>query len=168
MGTYATLTLLTSLLVLACLTAGTARGNHLPSTPKLDRLSHYRGTLNTTRANKCLPRFPYRWTLRQVPVHMRSYVVAQTKTWIFDARDASARCVPWYVTRQMWAGGILGRESAGDPWPNCPDPYDGSGSSWTDTVACENGGSWLDSPGFYRCGLQFHPSWEIRFGRLCP
>ena len=25
---------------------------------------------------------------------------------------------------------------------------------------CENGGNWLDSPGFYRCGLQFHPTWE--------
>lgn len=75
--------------------------------------------------------------------------------------------VPWYVTKQIWAGNILGRESSGDPWPNCPDPYDGGGS-WQDTVNCENGGSWLDSPGYYRCGLQFDPGWEIRFGRLCP
>ena len=73
----------------------------------------------------------------------------------------------WYVTKQIWAANILGRESAGDPWPNCPDPYDGGGS-WQDTVNCENGGSWLDSPGYYRCGLQFDPGWERRFGRLCP
>lgn len=74
---------------------------------------------------------------------------------------------PWYVTKQIWAGNILGSESAGDPWPNCPDPYDGSGS-WQDTVNCENGGNWLDSPGYYRCGLQFDPGWERRFGALCP
>lgn len=56
-----------------------------------------------------------------------------------------------------------------DPWPNCPDPYDHAGYSWYDTVACENGGNWLDSPGFYRCGLQFDPMWETHFGRrFCP
>lgn len=75
---------------------------------------------------------------------------------------------PWYVTKQIWAANILGRESAGDPWPNCPDPFNSSSYSWQDTVNCENGGSWLDSPGYYRCGLQFDPMWEQRFGRLCP
>lgn len=74
----------------------------------------------------------------------------------------------YWVAKQIWAGNILGRESGGDPWPNCPDPYDGSGSSWSDTVACENGGNWYDSPGYYRCGLQFDPAWERRFGQLCP
>lgn len=44
----------------------------------------------------------------------------------------------------------------------------GPGHSWYDTVGCENGGSWLDSPGFYRCGLQFDPMWERVYGRLCP
>lgn len=82
-------------------------------------------------------------------------------------RDGSL-CTPWYITKQIWAGNILGRESSGDPWPNCPDPWDGSGASWTDTVGCENSGNWLDSPGYYRCGLQFDPMWERRFGRLCP
>ena len=74
----------------------------------------------------------------------------------------------YWEQKQIAAAETLGRESAGDPWPNCPDPYDGSGSSWQDTVDCENGGDWLDSPGYYRCGLQFDPMWETRFGRLCP
>jgi hypothetical protein len=70
--------------------------------------------------------------------------------------------------KQIAAAETIARESSGDPWPSCPDPYDGSGGSWDDTVRCENGGSWLDSPGWYRCGLQFDPAWETRFGRLCP
>lgn len=71
-------------------------------------------------------------------------------------------------SRQIAAAETIARESAVDPWPNCPDPYDGSGASWDDTVRCENNGNWLDSPGYYRCGLQFDPMWEARFGRLCP
>ena len=82
-------------------------------------------------------------------------------------RGVCAPATPWYISKQIWAANILGRESSGDPWPNCPDPYDGGGS-WYDTVACENTGNWLDSPGYYRCGLQFDPGWERRFGRLCP
>jgi hypothetical protein len=74
----------------------------------------------------------------------------------------------WWVAKQIMAAETLGRESAGDPWPNCPDPYDGSNASWYSTVRCENNGSWLDSPGSYRCGLQFDPMWERRFGKLCP
>jgi hypothetical protein len=74
--------------------------------------------------------------------------------------------VDWRA-RQIAAAEAIGRESAGDPWPNCPDPFDGGGS-WDDTVRCENGGSWLDTPGYFRCGLQFLPAWEQRFGRLCP
>jgi hypothetical protein len=62
---------------------------------------------------------------------------------------------------------VIARESGGDPWPMCPDPFDGGGS-WNDTVACENSGNWYDSAGYYRCGLQFDPIWERRFGRLCP
>lgn len=64
---------------------------------------------------------------------------------------------------------LIARASSRDPWPNCPDPYDGSGASWDRTVACENAGSWLDSPGYYRCGLQFDPMWERHYGRrFCP
>jgi hypothetical protein len=55
-------------------------------------------------------------------------------------------CVyPWLdgsQASQIRAAEILGSQSEGDPWPNCPDPYDGSGASWNDTVACENGGDW--------------------------
>jgi hypothetical protein len=74
--------------------------------------------------------------------------------------------VDWRA-RQIAAAEVIGRESTGDPWPNCPDPFDGGGS-WDDTVQCENGGNWLDTPGYFRCGLQFDPAWEERFGRLCP
>lgn len=79
--------------------------------------------------------------------------------------------IPWYVTKQIAVAeklGATGDREETDPWPNCPDPYDHAGHSWTDTVNCENGGSWLDSPGYYRCGLQFDPMWERQYGRLCP
>jgi hypothetical protein len=74
--------------------------------------------------------------------------------------------VSWEA-RQIAAAEMIARESGGDPWPNCPDPYDGGGT-WQVTVNCENGGSWYDTPGAYRCGLQFDPMWERRFGPLCP
>lgn len=77
----------------------------------------------------------------------------------------SAVATDW-AARQIAAATVIGRESGGDPWPNCPDPWDGG--SFTALVSCENGGSWYDSPGYYRCGLQFDPMWEQRFGRLCP
>jgi hypothetical protein len=70
--------------------------------------------------------------------------------------------------RQIAAAETIGREAAADPWPNCPDPIWNGAPSWDVTVQCENSGNWLDSPGYYRCGLQFDPMWEIRFGRLCP
>jgi hypothetical protein len=70
---------------------------------------------------------------------------------------------------QMRYGRLLALGSVGDPWPNCPDPHDGSGATWQDTVNCENNGNWLDSPGYYRCGLQFDPMWERHYGRrFCP
>jgi hypothetical protein len=73
----------------------------------------------------------------------------------------------YWIDRQIAVATKIGRESSGDHWPNCPDPFDGGGS-WTATVACENTGNWLDSPGYYRCGLQFDPGWERKYGRLCP
>jgi hypothetical protein len=76
--------------------------------------------------------------------------------------------VDYWVARQISVATQIAQASGGDPWPNCPDPYDGSGGSWYDTVNCENGGNWYDSPGYYRCGLQFDPSWEYKYGRLCP
>lgn len=78
---------------------------------------------------------------------------------------------PWYIAAQIRAANHLAANSALDPWPNCPDPgprdNQGPGHSWHDTVSCENGGQWTDSPGFYRCGLQFDPMWENVYGRLC-
>ncbi len=63
---------------------------------------------------------------------------------------------------------LIARGAGSDPWPNCPDPYF-NGASWQDTVNCENNGNWLDSPGYYRCGLQFDPMWERHYGRrFCP
>ena len=73
----------------------------------------------------------------------------------------------YWIAKQIWVANQIGASSIRDPWPNCPDPYDGGGS-WQDTVNCENGGSWYDSPGYYRCGLQFDPMWERKYGRLCP
>lgn len=76
--------------------------------------------------------------------------------------------VGYWVSRQIAIATKIALGSSKDPWPHCPDPYDGSGSSWYDTVQCENGGNWYDSPGYYRCGLQFDPGWETKYGRLCP
>lgn len=76
---------------------------------------------------------------------------------------------PNWIAIQIHYATLIAESSGGDPWPNCRDPYDGSGASWQDTVNCENGGSWYDSPGYYRCGLQFDPQWEIKYGqRFCP
>lgn len=77
----------------------------------------------------------------------------------------------YWASKQISAAEVLGQESdrqGTDPWPNCPDPYDHGGASWYDTLNCENGGNWYDSPGYFRCGLQFEPAWERRFGQLCP
>lgn len=88
---------------------------------------------------------------------------------LLETRRALRPAVTDWAAIQMHYGNRLAADSAGDPWPNCPDPHDGSGSSWYDTVQCENGGSWLDSPGYYRCGLQFDPMWERHYRRrFCP
>lgn len=42
---------------------------------------------------------------------------------------------------QIAAAEWIAENSINDPWPNCPDPYDGGGS-WDDTARCENGGKW--------------------------
>jgi hypothetical protein len=64
-----------------------------------------------------------------------------------------------------------------DAWPNCPDPYFGGGS-WDDTMHCEAKGTFqsigvrawsVDPPGYYRCALQFDPSWERKYNvKVCP
>jgi hypothetical protein len=78
------------------------------------------------------------------------------------------RSVSYWAALQIHYATLIARSSSKDPWPNCPDPFDGRGS-WFDTVSCENHGNWLDSPGYYRCGLQFDPGWERHYGRkFCP
>ena len=88
----------------------------------------------------------------------------------------------WWVRRQIEVATILGTDGdrqGTDPWPNCPDPYDSPRYTWRHTVACENRAyaerygvwdprAWLDPPGYFRCGLQFEPRWERRYGKLCP
>jgi hypothetical protein len=91
--------------------------------------------------------------------------------YLLTARAESARPLSYWINKQIAAAEKIGRagDRAGtDPWPNCPDPYDHRGATWWHTVRCENHGRWLDSPGYYRCGLQFDPMWERIYGRLCP
>jgi hypothetical protein len=106
----------------------------------------------------------------QLRAHRWLYEVAQSRLAALAVPTRATRVtysVGYWEQRQIAAAESIGRSSSKDPWPNCPDPFDGGGS-WYDTVACENGGSWLDSPGYYRCGLQFDPAWERVYGRLCP
>lgn len=65
------------------------------------------------------------------------------------------------VARMIAAAEQVKRESGrgSDPWPNCPDPYDGRGHSWQDTKDCESPGHpWhVDPPGYYCGPLQLDP-----------
>ena len=88
----------------------------------------------------------------------------------------------WWVRRQIEVATILGTDGqrqGTDPWPNCADPFDSPRYTWRHTLACENRATverlgvwdpraWLDPPGYFRCGLQFEPRWERRYGKLCP
>lgn len=86
-----------------------------------------------------------------------------------EIRKMRAKLTPSWIDIQIHYATIIGRDATVDPWPNCPDPIWNPGSTWQDTVNCENSGNWYDSPGFFRCGLQFHPMWEAHFGvRFCP
>jgi hypothetical protein len=137
--------------------------------PLIEKIQALRAQTNHARSVRCLPPLKRDFVpAYRVPQQNRPASILKERNRRDRARAAKSRCVPWYITAQIRAAVVIGRESRGDPWPSCPDPYDGGGYSWTDTVACENGGNWRDSPGFYRCGLQFHPNWERRFGRLCP
>jgi hypothetical protein len=154
-----------ALSVLLIVAAATSNATARPPQHKQTRTTSFIAQhTNTVLEKKCLR--PFRspatravWIQRHRAAHRRKPGTCTPAT-------------PWYVSKQIWAGNILGREAkeagARSPWPNCPDPWDGGGHSWQDTVNCENNGNWLDSPGPYRCGLQFAPSWERRFGRLCP
>ncbi len=96
----------------------------------------------------------------------------KARTWIAKELHATQakiafKSAQYWINKQIAVATQIARNAVIDPWPNCPDPHF-NGATWQDTVNCENRGNWMDSPGFYRCGLQFHPNWERKYGRLCP
>jgi hypothetical protein len=106
MGTYFALALVTSLLALAAL-ASTARA-HWPTqhpaselkAPKVHVIYWLRGNLNRALQARCLPARNYGWKpAYRVPVAARTWVIAQTQTWIREARERPSRCVPH---RALW------------------------------------------------------------------
>lgn len=99
------------------------------------------------------------WLKREMSETIRSLVAIK--------KAHQTQSLDYWINRQIAIATKIGSESGGDPWPNCPDPFDGGGS-WQATVNCENNGNWYDSPGYFRCGLQFDPGWENKYGRLCP
>jgi hypothetical protein len=70
------------------------------------------------------------------------------------ASVASARRPSGAIARNIAAANQLRSEQCGhvhgycDPWPSCPDPFDGRGS-WQDTKNCESPGS---------AGTSIHPA----------
>lgn len=145
--------------------------------PLLHTITYYVRQTDRIRDNKCLSplvrQYVPIWT---TPINLRRYRMKVEWSRLVAARNATNSCTPWYVTKQIRVANLIGAAATIDPWPNCPDPFFGGGS-WYDTVACENRAyhelygyprEFLDSPGPYRCGLQFDPSWERKYGQLCP
>lgn len=144
-------------------------------------LAHAEGVVTFWKHRHTPPLTERRWLLAAIPLvpytvawHTKQIVwlkheLGETRSALAELRIELATPVePWYVTKQIQVAEIIGHASNRDPWPNCPDPIWNGAGSWSDTVACENGGNWLDSSGYYRCGLQFDPGWERRYGQLCP
>lgn len=141
---------------------------HLVRTPDRPALNHLQNREASQEMNLAHARYVARHGAR-ANQRWHRLAVRWLTVELLETRRALRPPVTDWATIQMHYGDLLARASAGDPWPNCPDPHDGSGSSWYDTVNCENGGNWLDSPGYYRCGLQFDPMWESHYGRkFCP
>lgn len=84
-----------------------------------------------------------------------------------QAKQTPVYSSDYWIAKQIRVATIIASEPGSNPWPVCPDPFH-DGASWSDLVNCENSGNWYDSPGYYRCGLQFDPMWETRYGPLCP
>lgn len=158
---------LASLLLLvaaALVTTGTAQAHLVQNCSKVqsskvrqcqeNNLAHAKGAVKFLEKVHKTSIYDYRWHKKAVK-------------WI-------TKEIPPVYTVSYWAGiqihyaTLIGRGATLDPWPSCPDPIFGGGS-WYDTVNCENSGNWYDSPGYYRCGLQFDPGWETHYGRkFCP
>lgn len=95
----------------------------------------------------------------------------QAERWLRKLRRPAAPHWSFWRLTQIWLASKIASVSAGDPWPNCPDPFAGGGS-WDDMARCEARGTFeslgprawgVDPPGFYRCALQFDPGWEPRY-----
>jgi hypothetical protein len=156
--------------LLGLLAANTAQ-SHLVTKPKNDTA---RATLQSQTENVKHARYVCR---RGDGITRRWHCMA--RSWLVSERKETLRRIDPYLGVSYWTAiqirfaTKLAYASGADPWPNCPDPgprdNQGPGHSWYDTVNCENGGNWLDSPGYYRCGLQFDPGWETHYGvRFCP
>jgi len=102
---------------------------------------------------------------RQWACRARRWLAKEYRTTQAKIRTKSAN---YWINKQITVATKIGRAATVDPWPNCSDPIWDGAASWQVTVDCENQGNWMDSPGFFRCGLQFHPNWERKYGRLCP
>lgn len=108
------------------------------------------------------------WLLDVASGRLKSIRAAERRAAELAEKARLAALQPNWPEIQIHYATLIAQASGGDPWPNCPDPYDGRGS-WSDTVNCENHGNWYDSPGYYRCGLQFDPGWERKYGvKFCP
>lgn len=161
--------------IVAALIVTSAAQGHLVAKPKNDTLKArlHSQTVNLGHARYVCNRGANqhkRWSCHAVK-------------WLTTERNETLRKIAYadagyWGSIQIYYATRLATEFPGNHWPNCPDPFDGTGASWVDTVRCENRGmfekyglptAWLDSAGFFRCGLQFHPMWERHYGRkFCP
>lgn len=162
-----------------------ARGeSHLVRTPDHPKLSALENTYKDQTENLYHARYVCRNGGGDNRVwHCRAATGWLVREWR-ETRYALGLDRPWWIRKQIAVAEKIARAAIAspeiaDPWPNCPDPYHQPGSSWLDTLACENRAmveihginspkAWLDGPGYFRCGLQFKPSWEDVYGRLCP
>jgi len=170
--------LLVVTLAVLSLVVATRGDSHLVKTPDHPK----RSVMENRHAQQSENLYHSRYVCRHGGGANRRWHCQAATGWLLrEWRESRPRPKPWWIARQIEVAEILGRDGDNqgtDPWPNCPDPYDHRGHSWIDTLACESptlfakyGNTpkgWLDPKGFYRCGLQFDPGWEDRYGKLCP
>lgn len=151
------------IVAVALIWAAPAHG-HLVAKPKNDSLQAREKSqrLNLSHARyvcKLGARAHKRWSCKAVVWLARE---------LEETREALRPPTPDWIELQIWLAEKIG-PLHDDAWPNCNDPFDSRQFTWQDTVNCENQGSWYDSPGYYRCGLQFDPGWERKYHiRVCP
>lgn len=102
MGTYATLTILTSLLVLA-LSGGTAGARHWPETPLISTLNQQALKIRQARANRCLSPPVFRWHPGYlVPQRARPQVINQRRARLAKNRALPNLCTPQGAIRHVF------------------------------------------------------------------